>query len=287
MATGDTFQVGGNHLGTARSEQAEINAEEQRSTLEELETAVETRERAVEAREALADERDRTADRREALADERERLADEREQSADRREAIADEREQALNELEGRVDARARALGIPVQTVNERVLETIARGRAMLTASMASLDRSEAAITRSRARNHRNQTAVDREAETTSRMLGRQPGAGDRDAEDSLQERAQQLRTHFVALANELAATEDRLAELHERRPDGGGTVRLSNPALATSAREAAQRLREAAASLAGSDSARTAPFEISGEPADNGAAANGDGEDSSLSFET
>lgn len=290
MATGDTFQVGENHLGTARSEQAEINAEQQRSTLEELETTIETRERAVEAREALSDERDRTADRRESLADERERLADEREQLADRRESLADEREQVLDEWEARIDARARSLGVLVPTSSEQVLESISRGRAMLTASIASLARSESAITRSRARNRRNQKAVDREGAITSRMLARPPMAA-RSADASLRERAQQLRAHFVALANELAATEDHLAELHEPRPDGAPSVKTPQAAmLARSAREVAQRLREAAASLAGGDGMRGAPIDLTtnGAGGGNGAGAgNGDSEDSSLSLET
>lgn len=127
---------------------------------------------AADVREARADERDRVADRREAIADERERLADQRE-------LLADKREEAVNNLQARVDARARNLGVPTETTDERVLETITRGRALLADSLASLDRSEAAIERARERRTSDQASVDLETEASRRELTRRPDQPD------------------------------------------------------------------------------------------------------------
>ena len=227
---------------SAAAEQEQIDAEERTSALEERESHTTHREQIADERERLADEREKAADERERAADEREWLADARERVADEREALADEREQRLNELEARLDARARSVGVSTETVPERVMEAVARGRALLATCMASLDRSESAVRRQRDRNVRQQSAVTREVAATDRDVDLNPVLADQ-RHDSLQ-RTELLRRRLLAAAADFVRAEEHIAEMHERWTTDDPDKHAFNLKVAREAREAARHVR-------------------------------------------
>ena len=155
--------------------------------------------------ERLADNWEAFANRREQVADERDREADERDREADERDREADEREKHLDEMAGELGALAAMR-------RRHALDAIERSRGLLAASGARLDRSEAALRRAAARAEREQAEIDRAVAQGERDLTRQlpdPGAQI--------EHAKALRKRLSETAAALVATEETVAQVHDK----------------------------------------------------------------------
>ena len=148
---------------------------------------------------------------------------------------------------------RARNLGVTTETVPERVLETIARGKALLAASTASLDRSQAAIQRQRERDVRDQHEVSREMAATERAVDTGPRRK-RQADPSPPDRSESLRQRVVSAAAKLVDIEEQLADFYEHKAVADPERRDKYLGIAQEAREAARRARIAASQLTPSE---------------------------------
>ncbi len=198
-------------------------------------------------RERLADERERLANERQRKADEREAVADERERLADEREAVADERERLANEREKHLDEFGEELGVLSASRQERAFEAIKRSRALLSASGSRLDRGEAALRRASARAERDQADIDRAAAESERELAHQRP----DLREQI-ERAKALRKRMAELAALLAATEDKVAQVHEDLAAHSPQRESEYRRTAEEARKAADHARKVQRQFAG-----------------------------------
>jgi hypothetical protein len=152
--------------------------------------AIAARQTAADGRDRQANERERRADKREALADQREHLANLREALADKRERAADQREATQNQRQCQLDERTHMPDWAITGTQQRVLDTIERGQALLAFRSARLDRQKAAVKRAQAHHDRQQAATERTAARNERhAAARQPGPSD------LTKRAKAART--------------------------------------------------------------------------------------------
>jgi len=230
----------GNHAGEP-GEAASAGSE----ALVAREHAADERDRMAGDRDLRADERETAANQREQQADDREALADAREREADRREAAATERERKVEEREREFEEHGRALGAAVAGLEQRMIDTIERSRALLALSGERLDRQEEGVRRAQARRERQQAEVSRAAAETERKI-----ADWMPDPNSLGERSKALRKRALAAMQEFASNEEETARLFqdlaasnpERREeflDGAERARTS----ARSAREVLKRL--------------------------------------------
>jgi hypothetical protein len=226
------------------------DAEPQGAASAEREALV-ARERATDERERLADERDHRADEREAVADKRERkadqreaLADAREREADRREALATEREQQVEEREQALKDHGRVLGAAVESLEQRMLETIERSRELLALSAQRLNRQEAGVKRTQAHRDRQQAEVSRSSAETERKLADwvpDPTSVTKRGE-ALRKKARLAIQAFAANEEEAARlSQDLAARDPERREEYLGEAEQAR----TSARSAREVLRK------------------------------------------
>ena len=140
-------------------------------------------------------------------------------------------------------------LGALSATRQQHALDAIERSRALLAASGDRLDRTEAALRRAAARAQRNQAEIDRAVAQGERDLARQPP----DPGEQI-EQAKALRKRLAETAAALAATEERVAQVHDelaaRRPEHASDYRR----IADEARQAASRAQEVGRQFAGPD---------------------------------
>lgn len=146
-------------------------ASAERDALADRERAADERSRLADARERRADEREAVANQRERKADERETLADTRDREADAREAAATERDRQAEEREQAREEHGRALGAAVEGLQQRMLDTIERSRALLALSEHRLNRQEAELRRAQAHRERQQAEISRASAETERKL--------------------------------------------------------------------------------------------------------------------
>jgi hypothetical protein len=210
--------------------------------------ALVARERAADERDRLADERQRQADDRDTIANQRERRADEREAhadtrdgEADRREAVATEREQQLSQREQAVEDHGRTLNAAVEGLEQRMLDTIERSRALLALSAQRLNRQEAGVKRAQAHRERQQAEISRAAAGTERRL-----ADWMPDPSSLTERAESLRKHARLAIQAFAASEEETARLYQDLAARHPEHRAEYLDLAQQARTTAQAARVA-----------------------------------------
>lgn len=148
---------------------------------------------------------------KERKADERETLADGREQQADRREAAATEREQQVDKREQELQKHGRVLGAAVEGLEQRLLDTIERSRALLALSEQRLNRQEAGVRRAQAHREREEAEITRAtAETEQRLSDWLPDPR------SLTERGQSLRKQARLALQAFASSEEQAARLHQ-----------------------------------------------------------------------
>jgi hypothetical protein len=117
-----------------------------------------------------------------------------------------DERERAADEREQTADERDR-LGEAVETLEQRMLETIERSRALLALNGERLNRQEAAVMRAEARRERHQAEIDRasaESERGKAAVLPDPGKAI--------ERAKALHKRARTVMEALACNEDEIA---------------------------------------------------------------------------
>ncbi len=172
----------------------------------------------------------RAADEREQKANERERAADEREQKADERKQKADERKRA----------RELTLGLDAEAEEQHTLESIDRARDLLALSAERINRQEARMQRARARRAREQEEINRESAEGARGLA----ALQRDPTAAIQ-RSEALRRQARKAIENFAASEDRIARIHDELAASDPDRREEYQRIAEKAREGARRARE------------------------------------------
>ncbi len=158
------------------------------------------------------------------------RAADERERAADERERKADERERA----------RDRTRGVDAEAEEQHTLESIDRARDLLALSAERLRRQEARVQRARAGRAREQDEINRESAEGARGLA----ALQRDPTAAIQ-RSEALRRQARKAIENFAASEDRIARIHEELAASNPDRREEYQRIAQKAREGARRARE------------------------------------------
>jgi hypothetical protein len=153
-----------------------------------------------------------------------------------RAERAAGERERAAGERERKLGLDAEA-----EAEEQQTLEAIRRARDLLALSAERLSRQEARVQRARAGRARDQAEINRESAEGARGLA----ALQRDPTAAIQ-RSVALGRQARAAIESFAASEDRIARIHEELAASNPDRREEYQRIAEKAREGARRAREA-----------------------------------------
>ena len=167
--------------------------------------------------------------------------------AVDEREAELDERQHQLDERERRLDERAQRNGAAVDDLQQRVLASIERSRALLVRSAQRLDRQEAGLRRTANHGERRQAEIKREsAGTERRLVYAMPDSS------KAVDRARETRTRARKAVEAFAAAQEEIARINEQLAARLPDHRDEYQRIAEQARETARKALDALPGLTG-----------------------------------